>query len=259
MKKNITYIVMLMTLTMSLGMVYAGDFQINDNTGASLFNLTSAGNLEIVGTISENGALLSSTYLALTGGSLSGNVATTGEANITAGGFFVGDGSFITGITVEAQATTVSYHNITDLPTCNAGEHFTFDGSTLSCSLPTTQTMNIAGENITSGTIDFARLPTLTNMHTLDYHNITSIPTCDAGDYLAYDGSDLACGTPEGGDFTNVAYYNQTNTFATDQVFSQDVNVTGDVNLMSATASLKRGGTNITIDDTNNIIITLGS
>ena len=37
--------------------------------------------------------------------------------------------------------------------------------------------ITIAGENITSGTINFARLPTLTNMLTLAWANITDIPS----------------------------------------------------------------------------------
>lgn len=120
--------------------------------------------------------------------------------------------------------------------------------------------INIAGENITSGTIGIDFLPDLTNAFTLDilnitnflynynqtipaidyvdaqgfltsiadnstrivYQNITNIPTCGAGEHLYFDGTTLSCTADEGGiNYTNLALTNQSNSFG---AFNQSFN-----------------------------------
>lgn len=229
--KNTTLLV-LMTLVLSIGMASAVSLQLKNSTGTVVIDFSSTGDIDA-------------------------------EGNITAGLFFVGDGRYLTNLVVAADSVT------------------------------------IAGENITSGTINFARLPTLTDMitlayqnitgvpscsagqfvkmnatgwicespviamtdtHTHAYQNITGVPACTAGQYVVMNATGWICETPAtfAMDYTNIAMTNKTNTFANDQIFSNDVNVTGAVNLLSATASIKRGLSNITIDNSNNVIITLG-
>ena len=100
-----------------------------------------------------------------------------------------------------------------------------------------------------------------TNSSTIAYQNITNIPTCGAGEHLSFDGTDLTCTADTGGDFTNIAYYNNSNTWAVDQVYSKDLNVTGNIRLMTNTSYITREGieeTNISIDSKGNIVINLG-
>jgi hypothetical protein len=156
-----------------------------------------------------------------------------------------------------------TYVAITSLSTCDAGEYLSYDGADFSCSTPSLDiehaSVTIDGANITTGTIDFARLPDLTDSHTLDYHNVTGIPTCDAGDVLTYDGTDLSCTTPDSSmDYTNIAMTNQTNTFSQNQILSSGMNVTGYIELETSSSGIKRGSTSITIDDSGNVITVLG-
>jgi len=233
-------------------LVVAGDFQI-EYGGDKIFTVATTGQVNASGYILENNVFLNDTYLALAGGTLTGNLTVSG------GSYFVGDGSFLTGITLSGNKTTIAYQNITNLPTCDTGERLTFDGSTLTCAAPTANSMNIAGENITSGTIDFARLPSLTNTHTLDYHNITGFPTCSAGQHLYFDGTDMTCTADTGADLTNVARYNETVTWAETQHFDKGLNVTGNITFESDGDGIQRtpGGTQLSIDSSGNVIIRL--
>lgn len=90
------------------------------------------------------------------------------------------------------------------------------------------------------------------NGTTISYQNITDIPTCASGQALSFDGTTLSCS--DVGNFTNVAYTNVTNTFAENQVFSKDVNVTGNITLMTDTSYLKG-----IADDVGMIINSTGS
>lgn len=250
---------LLMTIGMVLNVmiVSAGNFQI-EYGGSTIFTVATSGNVNASGTIAESGVLLSDTYCALAGCTMSGAIDATGY-NITALNF-VGSGQFLTGITVEPNSTTISYHNITDIPTCTGDTHLTFSGTTLTCDANDDNSINIAGENITSGTIAFARLPTLTDTHTHDYHNITAIPTCSEGQHLYFDGTDLTCTADSGGaDLTNYALKNQSNDFVGVQNFSQGINVTGNITFQSDNSGLLRtaGGTHVTIDSSGNVHIKL--
>jgi hypothetical protein len=190
-------------------------------------------------------------YIIRSGGNDIFTVDTSGNANAT--GWLAEDGIQLTDI----------YVSIVDVATCDVGEFLTFDGTDWSCESPSLNiehgSVTIDGANITTGTISIERLPDLTNATTLAYQNITGIPTCDAGDFLAYDGTDLSCSTPTSSmDYTNIAMTNQTNTFTPQQVFSAGMNVTGYIELQSDVSGVKRGGTSFVIDDSNNFVITLG-
>ena len=175
-----------------------------------------------------------------------GNLSAAG--NISAGLYFVGSGKYLTDIAVATDSVTIAGENITS-------------GTIDFARLPTlTDRITLSGENITAGTIDFARLPSLTDKITLAYQNITGTPTCSAGEYITMNATGWICETPSASamDYTNLAMTNVTNTFAQDQIFNKGINVTTSVNLLSAIASISRGGSNITIDNSNNVIITLG-
>lgn len=258
MKKYIMSIMLLMIVaTLSLAM--AGDFNINYG-GAKIF------------TVATNGTMIAQNV------SVIGKIVSAG--NISTSNYFVGDGRFLTNIAIPQNSTKLDYHNITSIPTCPASTFLKFDGTDLSCvgvtisgenitsgtiaeaRLPSTiYTIGINASQLTVGTIPFARLPSLVNTHTLDYHNITGIPTCGAGTFLKFDGTDLSCVASSAVDYTNLAWVNQSNTFAQEQVFSEHLNVTMGVRLMSNSSVITRAGietTNISIDSNGNVIINLG-
>lgn len=238
-------------LVFTMLLVSAGDFKI-DYGGATIFTVATSGNTNISGTIAENGVLLSETYLALAGGTLTGNLLSDNyNMTITGTGYFVGDGSYLTGIstinaTYAAFATdgvTIKYQNISNIPTCDPNEHLDFDGSALTC------TLDVIAPNTT----------------TITYQNITTWPTCGAGEHLDADGSTLSCTADAGSDFAsldalNVAFTNITNTWAEDQIFSKDLNVTGSIRLMTNDSAITGilNSTNISIDSSGNVIIRLG-
>jgi hypothetical protein len=246
-----------MTLVLSIGMMSAVSLQLKNSGGTVVIDFSSTGNINASG-------------------------------NVSAGLYFVGDGRYLTNVPVSIGAnsvviagenvtsgtiafarlpslvnmTTLSYKNITGTPTCSAGQYVKMNATGWICETPVltvpANSVVIAGENVTSGTIAFARLPTLTNTHTLAYQNITGVPVCTAGQVVTMNATGWICVASASTSLTNVAYYNNTQTWALDQVFTNDINVTSDINLLSATATIKRGNTNMTIDNTGNFVITLG-
>lgn len=209
--KNIT-LLMLMTLVLSIGMISASSLSIANSTGVVKITLDSTGKINASSTIAENGVLLSSTYLALAGGTLTGNIVMTNN-NVSAK-YFIGNGSQLTDVVATVASNSVV----------------------------------IAGENITSGTIAFARLPSLTNTHTLDYLNLTgTVPSAWTTTYnVTYAGYSFGARNETLDTYntyntawlstynatyathipsTNVAFVNQTNIFAVNQNMS-DKNIT---------------------------------
>jgi hypothetical protein len=251
--KNITLLV-LMTLVLSIGMMSATSLKIANSAGVVKINLSDTGSIDTPG-------------------------------NITTTAYYVGNGQFLTGITVASGAVTIwgenitagtiafarlptltsththAYQNITGTPTCTANQFVIMNATGWFCGTATigANSTTIAGENITGGTIAFARLPTLTDTHTLAYQNITGEPVCTTGQVVTMNATGWFCIASGSMSYTNIGLTNITNTWALDQIYTNDINVTSDVNLLSATASIRRGTTNITIDNTNNVIITLGA
>jgi len=274
MKKTIIPIVLLM-IVMTLSFVMAGDFIMN-YAGAQIFTVATSGNLNASGTIAESGVLLTDTYLDLAdtfGGDVSGtydnllikNTQGLDAGNITTGTFNAAriptlDAGNITGTFNAASIPTLDYHNITNIPSCGANTYLKYDGSDLFCVAVTNAL--ISGENITSGTIDIARLPSLVNKTTLAYQNITGIPSCTDTEFLQFNATGMFCVEPIGAGFdsTNIAFYNKTNTWAEEQVFDEWINVTKGIKFTSNTSYIAREGvgTNISIDSLGNLIINLG-
>jgi len=284
--KKIFNLLTLMIMILVVGtLVSAGDFQI-EYGGSKIFTIATSGDVNVSGTIAENGILLSDIYLGLSGGALTGVLSS--NSNITTDSYFVGDGRYLTNIVETnwegnysifsthitwaevmngtlAETATIegyNYYNATDFDYNDyylKSNDFSFINTTTASTL--NNLITIQAENITGGTIDFARLPSLINLTTLDYHNITGIPTCGAGEFLKFDGTDLSCVAESSTSLENVAYYNETNTWAETQIFSKDLNITGDIKLMTDDSVITRDGvdtTNISIDSAGNVIINLG-
>ncbi|GAI35763.1 unnamed protein product, partial [marine sediment metagenome] len=138
MNRKVLILLLPIVLVFAISVVSAGDFKI-EYGGDAIFTVATSGNVNASGTIAESGVLLSDTYLALAGGALTGVLSS--NANITTTAHFVGNGSFLTSVptynaTYDAYAVggvTISYQNISNLPTCGAGEHLDYDGSALTC------------------------------------------------------------------------------------------------------------------------------
>lgn len=64
------------------------------------------------------------------------------------------------------------------------------------------------------------------NSTEITYKNITDIPTCSNTERLNFDGTTLSC---TAFDNTNIAYYNETITWAGAQQFSANINITGNI------------------------------
>ena len=174
---------------------------------------------------------------------------TTGDLSIT--GIYFGDGSGLTGISMTNSSYALTTWNKTYADTLYAGIEWDYnqsDGSTNSSyaywtngSLTSTYNATYAGY-ATGGV-------------TISYQNITNLPTCNAGEHFFFDGSTLSC-TADAGDFTNVAYYNNTQTWAEDQLFDKNLNVTGNINLMTNNSLIGgiTSGVGMSIDSSGNII-----
>jgi len=194
-------LIALLMFVMSLTFVAAesNGFTFQNSTADTLFTIDKSGNIAATGTISEGGSLLSNLYCALTGCTMTGNLVTGAGINITAGssGYFKGDGSLLTGITVADDSIQIKYQNVTTWPNCGANEHLDSDGSTLSCTTTVdTEIDPIFAANFTNMQVD-----------------------CPAGNYSygIFGNGTLKCRNDETGagasvDYDNIAMLNQTNT-----------------------------------------------
>ena len=204
MNKKVLILLLPIVLVFSMLLVSAGDFKI-EYGGSAIFTVETSGNVNASGTLAESGVLLSNIYLALAGGTLTG--AINSDSNISTSAYFNGSGKYLTGIsTINAtyaafavNGTKISWNNITDFPTCGAGEHLLYNGTALNC---------------TSSSVDY----------------------------------------------TKIAYYNHSVTWAEDQIFDKVLNVTTEVRLMTDDSAItgSTGTTNISIDSSGNVVIRLG-
>jgi len=252
MNKKIS-LVLLMVLSVVTLIVSAGDFNINYG-GAKIFTVATNGTVSVI--------------------NLSVSALIQSVGNISTDAYFVGDGSFLTGISVADNSTEISINNVTDVPTCGANTFLKYDGSALSCVATAENSTVIAYQNVTGiptctanqhlefdGTTLTCTAP-LENSSVISYHNVTGIPTCGGSDVLTYDGSVLTCTTPTATtDWTNNAWLNESQTFSEYNEFTKYVNITEGVRLMTDTAVITREGietVNITIDSSGNINFNLG-
>ena len=273
MKKTIRLFITMMSVLALLTFVTAGDFQI-EYSGSKIFTVATSGDVNASGVIYENNVLLSDTYLALSGGALTGILSS--DSNITTTDYFVGNGKFLTGINIEDNSTQIVYQNITNIPTCGEGEHLDFDGSDLTCTADSdtfvanyTDFQNkIEWSHLINGTFLGDIWGTLGNgtMATTAYVDVQNtsmvnyigVVNTSMKNYVDWVNSTNVQAEV---DFTNVAYYNETNTWAEDQIFDKDLNVTGNIRLMTDTSIITRDAvetTNISIDSSGNVIISLG-
>jgi hypothetical protein len=134
MKKLILGLIILSLMIVSVNAASSG-FRFTNSTDDVIFTVSPIGAGNFTSTIAENGILLSDIYCALAGCTFEGNIATDTGFNITAGstGYFVGDGTYLTGVTIPDNSTQITYQNVTTWPVCGVGEHLDSDGSTLTC------------------------------------------------------------------------------------------------------------------------------
>ena len=144
MKKYLMILTCLAFSSLLMAGVSAADAHIfTDTNDVILLTIGTDGTGNFTGDVLENNVKLSDTYCALVGGcDLEGPVVITGHLNITGNlnvsGTLYGDGSGLTGVTIEIadNSTLIAYQNITNIPTCGAGDMLSFDGSLLTCETP---------------------------------------------------------------------------------------------------------------------------
>lgn len=210
-----------LVLVSTMFLVSAGDFKLQAS-GSDVFTVDTSGNVNASGYMTENGTLLSELYLLLSGWNT--NVAYVNNSNTFTADQQISANINITGNISDSDYITATY----------------FVGS---------------GAKLTALPADMA---------TIKYQNISNLPTCGAGEHLDYDGTTLSC-TADSTSFTNtnIAYVNETNNFSVEQLFDADINMndTASVVFQTDNAAITREGsetTNITIDSSGNIIISLG-
>ena len=92
-------------------------------------NVNMINDLQIIGTIFGGSKLKIGNDTAITGNlNLTGNISNADYLNAN---FFVGAGIFL--INLPTDMAVIKYQNISNIPTCGAGQHLDFDGTTLSC------------------------------------------------------------------------------------------------------------------------------
>ena len=128
----------------------------------------SGGNLITTGRVVATGNLVTSAQVVATGNLSALNITSTGSANITAGGFFVGDGGFLSNVTAASNVAVTQIANGTSVVgisssggnvelTSGGTLSFQTNGTNLDILIPTTSaanvttTANVSGGNLLTG------------------------------------------------------------------------------------------------------------
>lgn len=150
------------------------------------------------------------------------------------------------------EAGEMNWTGLKEYPaTCPANSYITQLNDSVTCTSIDGSAHVHAGENITSGTIDFARLPNLTNKILSDVANVTgAVPVgqCMPGDYVTETTTiGVSCSTPSGvtDGHSHSAPYITTGTFgAGDYIFPANLTVQGTmgINVTTGCVYLPSGG-----------------
>ena len=128
----------------------------------------SGGNLLTGGRVVATGNVVSSAQVVATGNITGLNITATGSANVTAGGFFVGDGGFLSNVTAASNVAVTQIANGTSVVgisssggnvelTSGGTLAFQTNGTNLDILIPTTSaanvttTANVSGGNLLTG------------------------------------------------------------------------------------------------------------
>ena len=128
----------------------------------------SGGNIITTGRVVATGNLVTSAQVVATGNLSALNITATGSANITAGGFFVGDGGFLSNVTAASNVAVTQIANGTSVVgisssggnvelTSGGVLSFQTNGTNLDILIPTTSaanvttTANVSGGNLLTG------------------------------------------------------------------------------------------------------------
>ena len=128
----------------------------------------SGGNIITTGRVVATGNLVTSAQVVATGNLSALNITATGSANITAGGFFVGDGGFLSNVTAASNVAVTQIANGTSVVgisssggnvelTSGGTLSFQTNGTNLDILIPTTSaanvttTANVSGGNLLTG------------------------------------------------------------------------------------------------------------
>ncbi len=128
----------------------------------------SGGNLITTGRVVATGNLVTSAQVVATGNLSALNITSTGSANVTAGGFFVGDGGFLSNVTAASNVAVTQIANGTSVVgisssggnvelTSGGTLSFQTNGTNLDILIPTTSaanvttTANVSGGNLLTG------------------------------------------------------------------------------------------------------------
>jgi filamentous hemagglutinin len=128
----------------------------------------SGGNIITTGRVVATGNLVTSAQVVATGNITGLNITATGSANVTAGGFFVGDGGFLSNVTAASNVAVTQIANGTSVVgisssggnvelTSGGTLSFQTNGTNLDILIPTTSaanvttTANVSGGNLLTG------------------------------------------------------------------------------------------------------------
>ena len=230
-KKNLLFIALIMGV-MTIGFALAGNFEVQFPSGTPIFTVDTAGNANATGNLSENSVILSEIYLALSGGTLSGDVNMTGgNLNLTNGELFIGlsgpvsiwlynQTEVIPNMFDQNLSTgqNVTFYNVTGMGNASFPDIHVGGETVLKWLYNQTSMFNIFDQNLSTGqNVTFYNMTVLGNASFGDIH----IGTESVAKWL-YNQTGII-------DFTNVAFFNNSqafqanNTFLVNTTFSQNI------------------------------------
>ena len=258
-KKNLLFVALIIGV-MTIGLVLAGDFIVQYPSGTPIFTVDTSGNANATGELMENSVRLSEIYLALSGGTLIGDVNMTGgNLNLTNGELYIGtSGPVSIWLYNQTEAAAeqpnmfdqnlstgenVTFYNVTGMGNASFPDIHLGGESVLKWLYNQTQVFNIFDQNVSTGeNVTFYNMTVLGNASFGDVH----IGAESVAKWL-YNMSTSSL------DVANIAFINNSQTFALNQTFNQNIFFGADgLNLT------REGSTSaITVDSNNDVIIIL--